>query len=52
MSAVGTAEYPSEFQWSGTFSRPSRTELLIRAIPAMNCWATIALSLRDKHNRS
>jgi len=27
MSAVGTAEDPSEFHRSGTFSRPSGTEL-------------------------
>ena len=51
MSAVGTAEYPSEFRRTGTFSRPSGTERLIRAIPAMNCWATVVLSLRDKERR-
>src|SRR6476659_6944182 len=48
MSAVGTAEDPPEFIGQEPSAVPPGLRCLIRATPAINCWATVVLSLRDK----
>ena len=50
MSAVGTAEDPLSFIGQESSAVPPGLSCLIRAIPAINCWATVGLSLRDKES--
>jgi len=51
MSAVGTAEIPLSFVGQEPSAVPPGLSCLTRAIPAINCWATVVLSLRDKESR-
>ena len=48
MSAVGTAEYPSEFRRTGTFSRPSGTEPPYSRNPSNELLGYCRFYLRDR----